>query len=75
MSEIRTEELGFLPLGERSYKYGKEEGWNDEFCGVELESRAFGQKSQQHSPTGDQPWRATNGRTVLGPVFTEAPFL
>ena len=29
---------GFLTLGERSYKYGKEEGWNDEFCGVELES-------------------------------------
>lgn len=22
---------------------------------VELESRAFGQKSQQHSPQGDQP--------------------
>lgn len=75
VSVLRIMGAGFPTLGERSYNYGKEESWNDEFC-RELESRAFGQKSQQHSPTGDQPRRATtNGRVVLGPVFTDAPTL
>ena len=74
VSVLRIMGAGFPTLGERSYNYGKEESWNDEFC-RELESRAFGQKSQQHSPTGDQPRRATNGRVVLGSVFTDAPTL